>query len=130
LKTVRIKGKVFSGSGEGARFTELPWAKRQMIEKLGFTPHPGTLNIRIIDKGLSRKSLLEGAKLAEISQVNGFYRGKLAEAYFIDNLKCAIVVPEVKNYPEDIIELIAPINLRHRFKLNDGDTVEIKITLR
>jgi CTP-dependent riboflavin kinase len=73
---------------------------------------------------------LEGVKWTGISPVSGFCRGKLAEAYFIDNLKYAIVVPEVENYPEDIIELIAPINLRHRFKLKDGDTVEIKITLR
>ena len=31
-----VKGKVFSGSGEGARFIEIPWVKKQIAEKLLF----------------------------------------------------------------------------------------------
>jgi riboflavin kinase len=65
----------------------------------------------------------------EISPPKGFCRGKLAETCFIDNLKCAIIKPEVENYPQDVIELMAPINLRKTFKLKDGDTVEVKITI-
>lgn len=129
LKTVSIKGKIFSGSGEGTKFTELPWAKKQITEKLGFVPYPGTLNIKITDNSLNLKTLLKKIKWTEILPVDEFCLGRLTDAYFIDNLKCAIVIPEVKNYPEDAIELIAPINLRKKFKLRDGDTAEVKITL-
>lgn len=129
LKAVRLKGKIFSGSREGTKFTELPWAKKEITEKLGFVPYPGTLNIKITDKGLNLKNLLEKISWTEIPPVGDYCRGKLADAYFIGDLKCAIVIPEVENYPEDVIELIAPINLREKFKLKDGDTAEVKIKL-
>jgi riboflavin kinase len=45
----------------------------------------------------------------------------------MDTLKCAIVTPEIDNYPEDILEVIAPINVREKFKLKDGDMVNVQI---
>jgi riboflavin kinase len=129
LKVTHIKGSVFSGSGDGAKFVELPWAKKQITKKFGFVPYLGTLNIRITGQSLRLKSLLEKLAWIEILPVNGFCRGRLADAYFIDNLKCAIIIPEVENYPDDVLELIAPINLRQKFKLEDGDVVEVKIML-
>ncbi len=42
-----IKGKVFSGLGEGKYYVSLQGYKKQFEEKLGFTPYPGTLNLRI-----------------------------------------------------------------------------------
>ncbi|NWF87389.1 CTP-dependent riboflavin kinase [Candidatus Bathyarchaeota archaeon] len=129
MKTSHIKGKVISGSGEGAKFTELPWVKEQIVEEVGFTPYLGTLNVKVTEPSLLKR-LLENAKWIEISPVNGFCRGKIVKAHFMDNLECAIIIPEVGNYPEDVIELIAPINLRKKFKLRDGDTVEVKIPLQ
>lgn len=129
LKIVHIKGKVFSGRGEGTKFTEQPWAKKQIAEKLGYVPHPGTLNITITENGLKLKNFLDKITWTEISPPEGFCRGKLSKACFIGNLKCAIIKPEVENYPQDVIELMAPANLRKTFKLKDGDTVEVKITI-
>ena len=45
----------------------------------------------------------------------------------MDNLECGIVVPIVENYPEDVLEVIAPLNLREKFKLDDGDMVDVQI---
>lgn len=129
LKTSHIKGKVISGSGKGAKFTELPWVKEQIAQEAGFTPHPGTLNVKVAEPNILKR-LLENAKWIEILPVNGFCRGKIIKAYFMDNLECAIIVPEVENYPEDIIELVAPINLRKKFRLRDSDIVEVKIPLQ
>jgi len=119
-KMLSLKGKVFSGTGEGAKFTELPWAKQQIIEKIGFIPYPGTLNIKLT------KNPLKNAKGIEISPVKDFCRSKCFYAY-LDNLKCAIVIPEVEDYPENVIEVIAPVNLREKFKLKDGDLVEVNV---
>jgi riboflavin kinase len=44
-------------------------------------------------------------------------------------MECAIVIPEIADYPEDVLEVIAPINLRDKLSLKNGDTVQIKITL-
>jgi len=69
------------------------------------------------------------SKGTEILPATGFCHGRFFEAYLKDNLKCAVVIPEVANYPEDIIEIIASVNLRERLQLKDGDDIEIKILL-
>jgi riboflavin kinase len=128
-KTLLIKGKVFSGCGEGAEFIRLSWVTRQIDEKIGFIPYVGTLNVRLARVGVAAKESLKNAKRIEISPINGFLRGKCIPAYFMHDLKCAIIIPEVENYPEDVIEVIAPVNLRRKFRLKDGDTVQVKIVL-
>lgn len=120
-------GKVVSGSGEGGKFTELPWVKKQITEKLGFSPFPGTLNIKLNENSLKVKKALEKLNLVEISPQEGFCKGKCIEACFMNQLKCAIVIPKVENYPEDLIEIVAPVNLRDKFQLRDGDTVEVEV---
>ncbi|MDP7645511.1 MAG: DUF120 domain-containing protein, partial [Anaerolineales bacterium] len=42
-----IRGRICSGSGEGASFTRLEWAREQFIGQTGIEPHPGTLNLRL-----------------------------------------------------------------------------------
>lgn len=127
-KILSLKGKVFSGTGEGAKFTELPWAKQQIVEKIGFTPYPGTLNIKLTKNSLVAKNSLKKTNGIEILSTKDFCRGKCFHAY-MDDLKCAVVIPEVEDYPEDVIEIIAPVNLREKFKLKDGNVVEVKALL-
>jgi riboflavin kinase len=128
-KILSVKGEVFSGSGEGAEYIRLPWVRKQITEKLGFIPYIGTLNIKLTEESLTIKKSLENARAIEISPVKGFCRGRGFPAYFMQDLKCAIIVPEIKNYPENIIEVVAPVNLRERFNLKDGDMIEVRIIL-
>lgn len=128
-KTLTVKGKVFSGNGEGAEFIKLPWVSKQIAEKLGFIPYTGTLNIKLTAQSIVIKKSLKSARAIEISPIKGFYRGRCFPAGFMQDLKCAIIIPEVENYPEDVIEVIAPVNLREKFKLKDGDMVEFRIML-
>jgi riboflavin kinase len=128
FRVLRIKGKVSSGSGEGAKFIQLPWAKKQIAEKLGFIPYPGTLNIKTTGDIHKLEKLLKKEKTIEILSAKGFCRGRFFNACFMDALKCAIVIPQVENHPEDVLEVIAPINLRQKFNLKDGDTVDVQIT--
>jgi riboflavin kinase len=129
LKTLCIKGIVFSGKGEGARFIELPWVKRQIVEKLGFTPYHGTLNIELTKEEFEKRDLLEKAQAIEISPVKGFGRGRCFRASLMDKLECAIVIPKVPNYPENVIEVITATNLREKLQLRDGDSVEVRILM-
>ena len=129
MKTLYIKGIVFSGKGEGARFIELPWVKKQITEKLGFTPYRGTLNIELTKEEFEKKASLEKAQAIGISPVKGFSRGRCFKANLMDKLECAIVIPEIPNYPENVIEVIAPTNLREKLQLREGDSVEIKILM-
>ncbi|MCK4439565.1 CTP-dependent riboflavin kinase [Candidatus Bathyarchaeota archaeon] len=129
MKTLSIKGSVSSGKGEGAKFIQLSWVKERITEKLGFTPYPGTLNLKLAKEEIRRRGLLENTKAIEISPAEGFSRGKCFKAKLTDDLDCAVIIPEVPNYPEDVIEIMAPTNLRDKLNLRNGDSVEIKILL-
>jgi len=40
-------GRAVKGLKESNLFMEVPWVKEQFVSKLGFTPYPGTFNLRI-----------------------------------------------------------------------------------
>jgi len=128
LNKLCLRGKISSGAGEGARFVSLPWVRKQMAEKLGFTPFPGTLDIMLgRDSVEVRKSLMKASGI-EILPAPGYFRGKLFRAK-LRGAKCALVVPEVLGYPDDIIEIVAPANLRDELRLVDGSLVEVEVTV-
>ena len=127
MKTLHLKGRVFSGKGEGAEFVNLSWARKQIEEKLGFTPYSGTLNIRLDGKNTKMKKALMNATEAEILPAPGYCRGRIFEASIM-KVRCAVVIPEVLGYPEDVVEVISSTNLRERFHLADGSWVEVKVT--
>ncbi|HMK95082.1 MAG TPA: DUF120 domain-containing protein [Candidatus Limnocylindrales bacterium] len=128
LPQVTFKGAVFSASGEGRKFMSLPWVRRQIQEKLGFTPYPGTLNLRLTEKSVQRKKLLEKIRKFKIVPENGYCTGTLIEAR-IDGVKCGILIPQVPNYPRDLLEVTAASNLREHFKLDDGSEVCVTVEL-
>jgi riboflavin kinase len=128
LKKIELNGKVFSSRGEGKKFLELPWVKRQIKQKLGFTPYPGTLNVRLSEESVKRKKLLEKAHSIKVFPAEGYCSGKLIKA-FIGKLECAIVIPEVAGYPKEVLEVIAPVNLRETLQLKDGGEVTVTVTL-
>jgi riboflavin kinase len=130
LKAHSIRGTVFSGKAEGAKYAKLPWARKQITEKVGFTPYPGTLNIRLTDEdAMKLREILDMTKPIEILPATGYCRGRCFKARLEGNLACAVVIPEVTDYPKNVIELIAPLNLRKTLHADDGDTIEVKIVL-
>jgi riboflavin kinase len=128
LKKLKLSGKVFSGRGEGEKFLELPWVKRQLKEKLGFVPYYGTLNVRLSEESAKRRQLLERAASMKVCPAEGFCTGKVFKA-FVGELTCAVVIPEVSGYPADVVEIIAPANLRDELRLEDGDEVTVTVSL-
>ncbi len=128
MPQITFKGTVFSGRGEGRKFIALPWVKRQIEQKLGFTPYAGTLNIRLTKESALQKGMLEKAEKFEISPEKGFCTGFLIKACLGD-LICGIVLPQVPSYPQDVLEVVAAWNLRERLKLGDGREVCVAVTV-
>jgi riboflavin kinase len=126
-RKLRLTGTVVSGCGEGKKFVNLSWFQNQVTEKLGFKPFPGTLNIKLSEDRIKSKGILAEAKPIEISPAANFYSGRCYRAYLNDYVECAVVIPEVPNYPENILEIIAPVNLRKKFQLKDGDRIKVEI---
>lgn len=128
MKRIELKGLVFSGEGSGKKFVDLPWVNQQISEKLDFIPYSGTLNLRLNEKSLKWKKLLEKTPTEKIISVKGYFDGALFKA-FIGILECAIVVPLIPDYPEDLLEVIASVNLRKALELEDGCEVKVTVNL-
>lgn len=127
MTIVSLKGTVVTGTGGGARFVSLPWVKSQMKEKLGFDPFPGTLNIMLNTASAKAKKSLEKAAGLDIVPEPHYCRGKLFKAR-MGRVECAVVIPKVRGYPELLLEVVAPSDLRTKLQLADGSLVEVKVT--
>jgi riboflavin kinase len=126
LPRIVFEGTVFSGEGKGKKFLEMPWVKRQVEEKLGFSPYLGTLNLRLTGKEPKKRILLENSGGLVVQPQTGYYPGLLFWAT-IDVLQCGVVIPIMPNYPDDVLEVIAPIYLRGSLKLVDGSAVSVVV---
>jgi riboflavin kinase, archaea type len=128
LNKIIFEGTVFTGEGNGKKYLAIPWVKQQVEEKVGFTPFLGTLNLNLTRAETERRKLLTNHKSAAISPAEGYCVGLLFKAA-VSGLQCAIILPQVKNYPENILEVIAPGNLRDTLKLKDGSAVTVSVNV-
>lgn len=130
-----IEGRIFSGLGEGFYYISLPQYFEQIKEKVGFVPYPGTLNIQLLSKdSIENRMLLE--KIADIP-IDGFSNGqrtygtaKCIKALFNGEQEAALIFVERTHYGKDVVEVIAPVYLRGKYNLRDGDRVFLKIILK
>jgi riboflavin kinase, archaea type len=121
-------GTVYSGKGEGKKFVALPWVQRQIKQKLGFSPFPGTLNLHLDAESQKKRSQLDKSSEFTIHPEDGFFVGKLFAAQ-IGNVFCAVVLPVVPNYPVDVLEIVAENCLREKLKIKDGSCVSVLVTV-
>jgi riboflavin kinase len=125
LGILTFNGKATTGAGEGKKYLALPWVKEQINQTLGFSPYLGTLNLTLTRASLANKKLLKRSEL-KIHPAEGYCLGLLFHAS-IHGTPCAVVVPQVDSYPENVLELIAPVNLREKLNLKDGDEVAVSV---
>jgi riboflavin kinase len=119
-----IEGTVFSGKGEGKKFVALPWVTKQIEALVGFLPYLGTLNLMLSEENQKKKAKLQSSGGFAIKPEEGFFEGKLFPAKIM-GFACAVIVPLVPNYPNDVLEIIAKENLREKLKIKDGSHVEV-----
>ncbi len=125
-----IEGTVVTGRGEGAAFTQLEWARRQFVERLGIDPFPGTLNL-ILDSPADLEGwgdLKAGAGRAVIPPDSQWCTARCYPVRVGGRLPGAIVLPEVPGYPEAQVEIIAALSVRETFSLKDGDRLSLDIS--
>jgi len=102
---------------------------------LGIEPYPGTLNL-VPKIGTGIHDLMAIIKDRARKIKDGFYKdgghyGALwAKKALLDlggrAIIVYIVIPEIDKH-EDVIEVIAPFNLRKSYHIDDGDTVTLII---
>ena len=128
MEKIKLSGKIFSGKGGGKKLIQLPWVKQQITAKLSFTPYLGTLNIQLSSDSAAKRKLLENVASLMVYPAEGYCNGKLFKAA-IGTVECGIVIPDVAGYPHDILEVIAPVNLREKLQLADGDEITVTVSL-
>lgn len=128
-EATELRGIVTTGLGEGARFMALDWVVEACRARLGFTPCPGTFNLRMCDPRWSeaRQRMRSGPGI-DLAPAAGFCAARCFPVSIDGQLAAAGIVPEVADYPHDKLELIAPVNIREALGLTDGDTVCIQVT--
>ena len=123
---IELAGRVFSGQGEGKKYVALSWVKQQIKEKLGFNPYPGTLNLRLDEENVKRRVLLERSAELRLCHSEGYCTGLLFKAS-LDGVACGVVIPQVESYPENVLEVVASVNLKQELRLRDGDLVTVAV---
>jgi CTP-dependent riboflavin kinase len=126
---VKIQGKIVEGIREATNFTQIPWVRKQFISKLSIDPFPGTLNLEIVDpESLQTFNALKAMKGIEITPEDpSFCSAKCYQVLIQGQLKGAIVLPMVKDYPENKMELIASQNIKATLFVDTGDTLEVEV---
>lgn len=128
---MELEGKLCSGLGEGSAFTQLDWVVREFREKLGFIPHPGTLNLSLTgDAWQQASTLLRQTDGIAINPPPGFCAAKCFEVVLNERVKGAVVLPEVSGYPAGKLEIVAPVPVRQELSVRDGDCVKLRIDIK
>jgi len=125
-----LTGSVISGLGEGRYYMSLPTYQEQFRKILGKDPFPGTLNLRLSSASRDVKRKVDGltwTKIQGFVQDGRTFGEARTLACRIGDIPCAIVVPGRSHYPDDVIEVISPVELRSVLDLSDGDLVTVEV---
>ncbi len=126
---LKISGKIVSGAQQGAFFTQLEWVREQCLEKLGFTPWPGTLNLEIpMDRVAVIESFMVKEGIELVSPDLNYCSGHVFPV-FVEGIPGAIVFPaqDVRVHEKNVIEIISPKLLKDALGVEDGDCVNLTI---
>jgi riboflavin kinase len=133
-RSVVLRGRVFTGLGEGAYYVRLEGYYKQFRKKLGYAPFPGTLNIQLhTDADVNEFQLLKATIGIEI---NGFTNGNRTfgpvacySATVNNQQKAAILLIERTHHHPNVVEIIAPVNLREKLNISDGAIITVNADL-
>jgi riboflavin kinase len=128
--SIVIEGRLVTGIGEGAYYVEV--YSDRLREALGFKPHLGTLNVKVTDEE-SRRAIGRMRNSPPLV-VNGFRHKDRTFGDVIcyrvrvnDKIEAAIVMAQRTHHSEDILEVIAPFNIRKVLNINDDDKVTLTV---
>ena len=126
-----MSGIIFSDLGLAASFMALDWVQAALKQALGFDPFPATLNVHprdAQDAATWQRVRAGSGGLPLAAADNGFCTARIfpiaifgGAAGASEKITGAILVPEVESYPEDKIEIVAPLRLKEHLGVGDGD---------
>ncbi len=127
--TLKISGKVASGLGEGRYYLSQPGYVVQFTERLGYSPYPGTLNVRVDGAALRKVSLVgswPGLRIDGFEATGRTFGGATCFPAQMNGHPCHLIHPDRTHY-QDVVEFVAADRLRDALRLKDDDPVQIEI---
>ncbi len=130
--SITLEGVVFTGLGEGAYYISKEIYRRQFLEKLGFDPYPGTLNIKLTsDYDISSRKELEAYPAIEVEGFKNSDRTfgvvKCYPVMIENKVKGALILALRSHYDASVLEIIAPVCLRRHLNLKDGQKLKVEV---
>jgi riboflavin kinase len=122
-----IEGSIVTGLGEGAYYVDVYSSKLRAA--LGFKPHLGTLNVKITDDE-SRKAIGRMKNTPPLVLSGFTHKGRTFGDVICYRIKInqkiegAVVIA---HHSEEILEIVAPINIRNALDLGDDDRVTLTV---
>ena len=130
-ETLKIRGKLLSGAKKAAFFTELDWVKEQCLDKLGFVPYPGTVNLEVLRDDVSKLILIKkegGIRL--IPPDPQFCEGRALRASIEDVEGCIFIPPQDVNvHQPNIVEFMAPVMVKSSLGVEDGEMLTVTVEM-
>jgi riboflavin kinase len=132
--SITIEGTLFSGLGEGAYYVTKEGYRKQFMEKLGFDPYPGTLNMKVTTEyDLKVLSELETYPAVELEgfkdESRTFGPVKCYPAIINNKAKGAVIYAMRSHYGASVLEVVSPTFLRRKLDLKDGNKVKVEIII-
>ena len=108
-----LTGKIISGIKQGAFFTQLDWVQEQCLEKLGFKPFPGTLNLEIANDHMAIMEAFQAQEGIELVPPDSTFCSGFVFPITIEGITGALVAPapDVRVHAKNIIEIISHYRL-------------------
>ncbi|HKY07794.1 MAG TPA: DUF120 domain-containing protein [Candidatus Binatia bacterium] len=127
-----MTGVIFSDLGLASSFMALDWVQLALRRSLGFEPFPATLNIRPrSDEDRETWRLVRSQDgMPLVTAESAFCSARLYPVEILGSeggkITGAVILPEVKDYPGDKIEIVAPVRLKDHFAVADGDPITVE----
>ena len=130
--SITLEGTVFTGLGEGAYYISKEPYRKQFIEKLGFDPYPGTLNLKLAtdydNKARNEVEAYPGVEIEGFKNEDRTFGPVKCYPVIMENeVKGALILALRSHYDASVLEIIAPFPLRKRLKLRDGQKVKVEV---
>ncbi|MFB6074267.1 MAG: DUF120 domain-containing protein [Haloarculaceae archaeon] len=132
---VDLTGLLTSGMGEGRHYITLPGYMEQFVEKLGYEPFAGTLNVDLTEESIRKRARLstfepvtiEGWEDEERTYGPAYCYPASVVAGDGEYRPAHVIAPERTHHGDDHLEVIAPEKLRDVLGLADGDEVTVNV---
>ena len=130
-----LSGVVTSGMGEGRHYIQLPGYHEQFVDRLGYEPFAGTLNVELSEASLRARAGLDSVEGVPIDGWEDDERtfgpatcyAATVEADGESVETAHVIVPERTHHDEEQLEIVAPAKLRDELGLADGDGVTVRV---